>query len=1022
MSSSKHRSQATSLALAIVIAIAAPALVFAQETGTVRGRVVDADGSLPVPSAPITIVGTRLGAVTDNNGSYVIQGVPAGTQTVRFARIGYSPQTREVTISSGTEATVDFTVSRSALQLEEIVTTATGEQSRRAVGNVVAVVNTDSLVSTTGVTSATDVLTARVPGVTVVQGSGTIGGSPSIVIRGQTSVGATSDPLWIVDGMRMVSGELNRSFTQNGNGTTSSLNMQDIESIEVIKGPSATALYGTQANNGVVIVKTKRGRAGKTDWKVWGELGRNDQPADWPTNFRSWGRNINSVTGEPAGAPVQCRPAQSSAGQCVIDSLTTFSPFGNPETTPFGDLGTRNVVGASVSGGTDKIRFYSSGERVSEVGPYTMPDAEISRLTDLLGYKPREEQIHPNAQQQTSFRGNFNAQLSNNSEITVSSAYSDRRLRTPFNGSFIQGIQVQGLLAPGYRTAYNGYSAQHLGDIMSVWQPEQEQRFTGNVGYTIRPLGWLSAHANVGIDRSDQSAQQFAAVGEGTNGGWGQLRGRSGGYRRALTNLRRYTVDLGSSADFALTSELTSRTSVGGQWFKDDQYEVQFSGYGLAPGTITIPSAGTKSIDAERIIQRASYGIFLDQQFSWRDLLYVSGGVRYDASNVFGPAAKRPIYPRAQVSYVVSEEPFFPDVSWLDRLRVRTSWGQSGSAPGATQAIQVLVPNTVQYGSTVLPTLMLVDGFNPAIKPELTSELEGGFDATLFGEVVDLEFTLYRKVNRNGITNIPLAPSLGTATLFPTNIGRVDNHGFEYGVSVKALDRPWLGWDLRLSGSHNTNKVIVLNNQPLPAPALQRTIPGYPINGAWSRPITSYADANGDGILTESEITVGADWDYVGPVQPTDQAQLTNSFALFDRRVTLTTLFDYRGGNYHLFGGGRDRCNGGSAREANDPTAPLSEQAACIAATSASLGSTQWGYISPADFIKLREASITFNIPNSIGPLSRIPNGTISLTGRNLATLWTKYAGLDPEAGGQFNDNWIAPPLRYFLARVTLTF
>lgn len=1022
MSSPKQcaRVRATSLALSLVLTMAGAIEANAQSTGTIRGTVVDADGALPVPSAPVTIVDTRLGSVTDNNGSYVIRGVPAGPQTVRFARIGYAPQTKAVTVVEGEELVVDFTAAKSVIQLEEIVTTATGQQSRRAVGNVVAVISTDSLVTGTGVTSATDVLTARVPGVTVVQGSGTIGGSPDIVIRGQTSVGASSDPLWIVDGMRMVAGDVNRSFTQNGNSTISSLNMQDIESIEVIKGPSATALYGTQANNGVVIVKTKRGSAGGTSWRAWGELGLNDQPADWPTNYRSWGRNINQSSGLPTGAPVQCRPSQSAAGQCAIDSLTSFSPFENPETTPFGEMGDRRVLGVAVSGGNDRFRYYSSAERTEETGPYTMPDAEISRLTELLGSSPREEQIYPNAQQQTSLRGNFNAQLSSNSDLAVSSSYSDRRLRTPFNGSFFQGIQIQGLTAPGYRTPFGGYAAQYLGDIMSVWQPEREQRFTGSMSYNVRPIDWLDAHAIVGIDRSAQSAEQFAAVGEGTNGGWGRLRGRSGGYRKALTNLNRYSVDMGASANFALRGDLTSRSSVGGQWFKDDQYEVQFSGYGLAPGTTTIPSAGTKSIDAERIIQRASYGIFVDQQFAWRDRLYVSGGVRYDASNVFGPEAKRPVYPRAQASYVISEEDFFPTNLKIDRLRIRASWGKSGSAPGPTQAIPVLVPSTVQYGDAILPTLMLEDGFNPAIKPEITSEVEGGFDATLFGERVNLEFTIYRKTNRNGITNAQLAPSLGTATLFPINVGRVENRGFEYAVDFAALNYPALSWDVRISGSHNTNEVKVLNDQPLPAPELQRTIPGYPIDGAWSRPLLGFDDANGDGIITEAEITVGDEWEYIGPVQPVNEAQFASTFGFFDRRVRLTTLFDYRGGHYHYYGGGRDRCNGGSAREANDPAASLEEQAACVAATTASR--TRWGYVEPADFIKLREASLTFDIPRSIGPLSRIPNGTISLTGRNLATLWTRYPGLDPEAGGRFNDNWIVPPLRYFLARVTLTF
>jgi len=1016
----RARVRAISFALGLVFTAAAAQSAAAQATGVVRGTVVDSAGGQPVPSAPVVIVGTRLGATTDNNGNYVIRGVPAGAQTVRFARIGYAPTTRSVSVPDGGEVTADFTVARSVIELEEIVTTATGQQSRRAVGNVVAVIGADSLVTGSGITSATEVLTSRVPGVTVVQGSGTIGGSPSIVIRGQTSVGASSDPLWIIDGMRMVAGDVNRSFTQNGNSTIGSLNMQDVESIEVIKGPSATALYGTQANNGVVIVKTKRGSAGGTSWRAWGEYGLNDQPVNWPANYRSWGRNIDGVTGLPAGAAVQCRPSQSAAGQCVVDSLTSFSPFENSETTPFGDMGTRRALGVSVSGGTDKIRYYTSAERTEEVGPYTMPDGEIDRLTTLLGSRPSDEQIHPNAQTEMSFRGNFDAQLSHNSEITVSSAYTDRNLRTPFNGSFFQGIQIQGLTAPGYRTAFNGYAAQYLGDIMSVQQPETEKRFTGNVAYTIRPIDWLDAHATLGIDRSDQSAEQYAAVGEGTNGGWGQLRGRNGGYRKALTDLARYSVDVGASARFAVRSDLSSRTSVGGQWFKDDQYEVQFSGYGLAPGTKTIPSAGAKTIDAEGILQRASYGIFLDQQFVWRDLLYVSGGVRYDAANVFGPEAKRPIYPRAQASYVISDEDFFPSDGFIDRLRLRASWGKSGSAPGPTQAIAVLQPRTVQYAGATLPTLMLENGYNPAIKPEITSELEGGFDATIFDERVNLEFTLYRKANRNGITNSLLAPSLGTATLYPINVGRVDNKGFEYAVDVRALDIPALSWDLRVSGSHNTNEVIVLNDQPLPAPAPQRTIPGYPINGAWGRPILGFADANGDGIITESEVTVGADWAYIGPVQPVDQTQLTSTFGLLDRRLRLTALFDYRGGNYHYFGGGRDRCNGGSAFEANDPNAPLELQAKCVAATTGAR--TTWGYIEPADFIKLRELSLNFDLPRSLGPLSRIPGGTVSLTARNLATLWSKYPGLDPEAGGQFNDNWIVPPLRYFLARVTLTF
>jgi hypothetical protein len=678
-------------------------------------------------------------------------------------------------------------------------------------------------------------------------------------------------------------------------------------------------------------------------------------------------------------------------------------------------------VGASTSGGTERIRFYSSAEIIDERGPYTMPDLEIERLTTLLGSRPRHEQIYPNALNQLNFRGNFNAQLTARSELAVSGGYTDRRMRTPFNGSFFQGIQIQGLTAPGFRTAFNGYAAQHLGDIMSVHQPEKERRIIGNMRYSAAPRDWLTSFASIGIDQTWQDAEQFAGVGEGTNGGWGSLVARNGGYRKGMTQLSRYSADVGASATATLRSDLTSRTSLGAQWFKDDTYAVQYSGWGLAPGATTIPSAGTKVIDSEGVEQRASYGIFIDQAFTWRDRVYLTTGLRYDASNVFGPAAKRPVYPRAQVSYVISEETFFPRNIGIDRLRLRTSWGESGASPGPTQSLQVLNAATVGYANSTLPTLTLVSGFNPGIKPEITSELEGGLDATVLRERVNLEFTIYKKTNRNGITTIPLAPSLGAATTLPINLGKVENKGYEYAIDVLAVQTPMISWDFRLSGSHNTNEVLFINGQPPAAPALQRIIVGYPIQGAWSRPIRSFADANGDGIIAVSEVVVGPDWEFIGPVLPTDEAQIRSSVGLFNQRLSLSAMLDYRAGHFHQFGAGRDRCNGGSAREANDPTAPLDLQAACVAATSAVLGSTQWGYIKPGDFLKLREASITLQIPRTLGRV-RLPTGTISLTGRNLSTLWTEYPGLDPEAGGQFNDNWTVPPLRYFLSRINITF
>lgn len=226
---------------ALVLLCGVATLASAQAAGSIRGKITEAGTLVPVASATVNITGTRIGALTTNDGAYLLREVAAGTHTVRVTRIGFVPITRTVAVTAGQETVADFEVAKTAVQLEQIVTTATGEQSRRSVGNAVAVIDTDSLVRTAGVTNPMEILTARVSGVSVVQGSGMIGSAPSVVIRGRTSVFASSDPLWIIDGMRMVS-EDGRSFSQNGNSTIASLSPEDIESIDVIKGPSATAL------------------------------------------------------------------------------------------------------------------------------------------------------------------------------------------------------------------------------------------------------------------------------------------------------------------------------------------------------------------------------------------------------------------------------------------------------------------------------------------------------------------------------------------------------------------------------------------------------------------------------------------------------------------------------------------------------------------------------------------------------------------------------------------------------------
>jgi hypothetical protein len=202
---------------------------------------------------------------------------------------------------------------------------------------------------------------------------------------------------------------------------------------------------------------------------------------------------------------------------------------------------------------------------------------------------------------------------------------------------------------------------------------------------------------------------------------------------------------------------------------------------------------------------------------------------------------------------------------------------------------------------------------------------------------------------------------------------------------------------------------------------------GYPTFALWARPIKSFADANSDGILTENEIVVGDTAEYKGPTLPVREAGWSNTFAFFRNSLQISTLFDYRGGHYNQWGFENQRCISGNCRAVNDKSAPLADQAAAVATTSARLGNTVWGYFTPNDFIRFRELSVSYTLPSNMGSKLGARSTTIALVGRNLGLLWNRFPGIDPEtngaannAGGGNNDFFSAPLLRYWTLRVNL--
>jgi hypothetical protein len=651
-----------------------------------------------------------------------------------------------------------------------------------------------------------------------------------------------------------------------------------------------------------------------------------------------------------------------------------------------------------------------------------MPKAEVERITLARGTAPRSYEINPNSLKQTGVRGNFALGIGANATVTATSAYFDRELQTPFEGSFFQGIQTQGITAPGFRNQFNGYAAQNLGDMMSVYQPEREHRFVGSLQGQWVTKPWLTTRALFGIDQAANFNTQFSYAGEGTLGGWGSLAAREGGRQVNRHSASKYSVDIGATASYDFSPTLNSKTSIGGQWFRDAFYQTAGSGFGLPPGVSTVTAATSRAI-TETTTENATYGAFLEEVIAWRDRVFITGGARIDQNSAFGLDAENAIYPRGALSWVISEEEFFPRVPLLSRLRLRGAYGSAGVQPATTAALEFLSPTTTVISGAETPALRLTSVGNRTLKPEKTAETEFGADMGFWNDRVNVEATYFRKKSTDALIQRTLPPSLGAGANRFENIGAVENRGFEISIDAEAVRTRLVSLSFRINGSQIKNKILDLGGVPATV-GITRNVEGYPIRGIWSRPILGFADANSDGILTDTEITVGPETQFRGASLPEREAGFTATLGLFQDQVTVSGQLDYRGDFYNEWGGERDRCVGGNCRAVNVLDAPLADQAAAVAVSSPSLGQTQWGYFVPNDFIRFRELSVGYRLPTNATRLLRAKNASVVLSARNLGVPWTKFPGVDPEMNGAAgnNANWSPPPIRYLIGKVNVAF
>jgi TonB-linked SusC/RagA family outer membrane protein len=977
---------------------------FAQDpaSGTIEGRVTEAGTGNPVGDAAVAVVGTNRGAFTGPTGEFRLSNLRPGALTIRVSRLGYGAVTRNVTLAAGATERVDVELSPAAVVIDEVVVTATGEsQRRRESGNVVNTV-TPTAANLATSTNVAQLLQAQAPGVYINSPGGTTGSAARIRIRGANSLSLSNEPLVIVDGIRM-SNDITQSNNQGGGigvgGQGSSrfndINPDDIESIEVLKGPAAAALYGTAAASGVIQIRTKRGRPGGARWTTYVEAGTQEDVVAYPANFAQVGTltNGNRTLGCTLDAQVRnaCTPKP--------DSLVSWNPLENA--SPF-ETGTRTSYGLSVSGGSEIASYFVSGDMDRDWGVF-----------------------EPNKFERISLRANLNSTLGSSLTMQAGANYLTTRLEFPQNDNNILGILGGALLGSAFDNPANrGWlSGQTPEEVFALDVREDVDRFLGSLSANWQAMQWLSVVGTTGVDYVSRRNKQTVPPNEVFFGSFpeGQRTSNS-------TNTWNYTANGSATANFSLTPDLRSTTTAGVQYTQEMIQGNRAFGAKLLAGTGSLQGTAARFAVGEANTDNKTLGALIQQQLGWRDRLFATAALRTDNNSAFGENFGWITYPAFSLSYVITDEPFFPQTSFLSSLRLRAAYGESGQRPNFRDAISFYNTQTVTLPSGDFPGVTVGGTGNPDLRPELSREYEVGFESSLFNERIGLEFTYYDKETEDLLVQRPIPPSVGGTQVQFANLGTSTNRGIEGRITARVFEYRGAEFEITAVGSTNHNRLTSLgrlaSGEPVPPIVfgIQRHRAGYALGSYWDEGYT-FDDANDDGIITRSEITRTDTLVYLGNPIPKREWSLSPRIS-FRNWIEVSAQIDHKGGFKQFNNTGRFRCNFGNCQELYDIDSPLWLQARGVAQ---GFYQSDAGYVEDATFTKLREVAVTLTAPSDLASRLRLQGLRLTIAGRNLKT-WTDYTGFDPEVNStpqnlfSTSDFFTVAPLRIFSTRVSVQF
>ena len=997
-----------------VLLMALPSALLAQ-AGTIVGKVVDRATRQPLAGARIVIPGTALETQTGKDGDYRVTSVPAGRVSVGVLRLGYRAMSDTVRVIAGQSASLDFAMAASLVTLSEVVVTGTaGNQERRAQSAQVASINASDVVKNAPVSNVGELLQSRVPGVAVSSNSGTAGTSKAIRIRGSSSINLSNQPLLFVDGIRInegiiFSGQFGQSFDR-----LNDLNPDEIESIEVVKGPAAATLYGADASAGVIQIITKKGRPGSNRFtqELRLEGGKADQNYTPPDNY---GRCTAASVAATSTNPL-CRG--QAIGTLVQDNpLVRVGAF---------RTGSDRQLGWNGRGGGQNYGYNLTYGSQKTLG--TLPNNDFERFN---------------------VRSNFN--YVPNSRLTIDAGLGLVQTKTglPDNDNNIYGWLGGALLgspitrtdAPGpSRDGWFGFN-RHYNAINSIQHDLLTHRVTTNLSANYLPVSWFTNRVTLGVDFAQDEQHNFYPRNDSTWYGGARDDGEIVQFGRGS---ERYTVDyLGNvRRTLGAQNEWESNLSFGLQVISSRFKTVSATGLGLVTNENNSINSAATTTGGSLFTEQRGFGYIGQLQMGYQNRAFVQVGVRVDKNSSFGVTAPAFVLPKVGATWTISEEPFFSALTpYVNTLRLRAAWGTTGRSPQPGDALTTLVAAPFNITGTTFAGAIPGNPGNDSLKAERGVEYEAGGEASFFGDRVTTELTYFHKTTKDLIIAKPIPPSLGFSSNPLANIGSVLNKGLEMAVSVNAVRSRYLDWDIR-AGANTLHNELTSLGSVLPFNLngqRNRAVQGQQVGVFMSKKIQSIDVAN-------SRVTVSDTLVPIANLTPTFEWNLTNSFTVM-KQLRLTTLLDAKRNfsisNFTDFF--RETQLVRSNRRLDTTVLPREEylrrygddtpgRPAFVTVTGkeATVNDVYEAYIQPGDFVRLREVSATYDMPSrlfaSVG--NKIQGASITFAVQNVK-LWTKYEGADPEVvsnpnflSGAFSreDFLTLPNTRKTLLRMNFTF